>query len=143
MTGGINVGRVLLGGLVAGIVFNVSEYLLNEKVMKSEMAAMMKSLGKSPELTSQALTVWIIFGFAMGFLAVWMYAVGRTRFGAGAGTAARAGIFFWVLTGLMPQIAMWNMGLFPISWLMLVWTLVEAMVATVVGASLYKEGAAV
>ena len=43
MTGGINVGRVLLGGLVAGIVFNVSEYLLNEKVMKSEMAAVMKS----------------------------------------------------------------------------------------------------
>ena len=142
MTGGINIGRVILGGLVAGIVFNVSEYLLNEKVMKSEIGAAMKALGKSPDLTSQALTVWLIFGFAMGFLAVWMYAVGRTRFGAGAGTAARAGIFFWVLTSLMPMVAMWNMGLFPFSPLMLVWTLVEAMVATVIGASLYKEGTA-
>lgn len=142
MTGGINVGRVFLGGIVAGIVFNVSEYLLNEKVMKSEMETFMKSLGKSAELTSSALAVWIIFGFAMGFLAVWMYAVGRTRFGAGPGTASRAGIFFWVLTGLMPQVAMWNMGLFPLSPVVLVWTLVEAMVATVVGAALYKEGTA-
>lgn len=142
MTGGINIGRVILGGLVAGIVFNVSEFLLNEKVMKSETATIMKGLGKSPELTSSALTVWILFGFAMGFLAVWMYAVGRTRFGAGAGTASRAGIFFWVLTGLMPQIAMWNMGIFPISPLALGWTLVEAILATVVGAALYKEATA-
>lgn len=142
MTGGINVGRVILGGLVAGIVFNVSEFLLNEKVMKSEMESAMKALGKSGELTSSALTVWIIFGFVLGFLAVWLYAVGRTRFGAGPGTAARAGIFFWVLTALMPQIAMWNMGLFKISIVVLAWTLVEAMLATVAGAALYKEAAA-
>jgi hypothetical protein len=139
---GINLGRVILGGLVAGIVFNVSEFLLNEKVMKADLETAMKALGKPLADSSSAITVWIIFGFAMGFLAVWLYAVGRPRFGAGAGTAARAGIFFWVLTGLMPQIALWNMGLFPISPLALGWTLVEAMVATVIGASLYKESGA-
>lgn len=139
---GINLGRVILGGLLAGVVFNVSEFLLNEKVMKGDMETAMKALGKTSELQSSAMIVWILFGFAMGFLAVWLYAVGRPRFGAGAGTAARAGVFFWVLTGLMPHIAMWNMGLFPISPLALVWTLFEAMVATVVGASLYKEDGA-
>ncbi|MGH9364989.1 MAG: hypothetical protein ACRD1B_06965 [Thermoanaerobaculia bacterium] len=139
---GINFGRVVLGGLLAGIVFNISEYLLNEKVMKSEMEAAMKALGKSGELTSSALTVWIIFGFVMGFLAVWLYAAVRPRFGAGAGTAARTGMFFWVMAGLLPSVAMWNVGLFPISWLALGWTLVEAMIATVAGAWLYKEDGA-
>jgi hypothetical protein len=136
---GINLGRVILGGLLAGVIFNISEFLLNEKVMKRDMETAMKALGKPAELSSSALAVWIIFGFVMGFLCVWLYAVGRPRFGAGAGTAARAGIFFWVLTGFLPQIAMWNMGLFPISVLALAWTLVEAMVATVAGAWLYKE----
>lgn len=139
--GGINLVRVILGGLVAGIIFNVSEFLLNEKVMKGEMEAAMKALGKTVPQSGNAMAVWIIFGFVMGFLAVWLYAVGRPRFGAGPGTAARAGIFFWVLTGLLPQVAMWNMGLFPLSALALVWTLVEAMLATVAGAALYQEGA--
>ncbi|MGH9368053.1 MAG: hypothetical protein ACRD3M_10310 [Thermoanaerobaculia bacterium] len=139
---GINLGRVFLGGLLAGLVFNVSEFLLNEKVMKSEMEAAMKALGKSGELTSSALTVWIIFCFVMGFLAVWLYAAVRPRFGAGAGTAAYTGMFFWVMAGLLPQIAMSNMDLFPFSWLALGWTLVEAIVATVAGAWLYKEDGA-
>jgi hypothetical protein len=140
--GGINVGRVVLGGFVAGIIFNVSEFLLNEKVIKSDLEAAMKALGKSGELSGSAATVWIIFGFVMGFFAVALYAVARARFGAGPGTAARAGVVFWILTGLMPQVAMWNMGLFPISVLALVWTLAEAVLATLVGASLYKEGTA-
>ncbi len=136
---GINLGRVILGGLLAGVIFNISEFLLNEKVIKDANEAAMKALGKTVPQSGSAMAVWIVFGFVMGFLAVWLYAVGRPRFGAGAGTAARAGVFFWVLTGLMPQIVMWNLGLFPLSGLTLIWTLVETVVATVVGAWLYKE----
>ena len=140
--GGINLGRVILGGLVAGVIFNVSEFLLNEKVMKGDMEAAMKALGKTAPMSGSALAVWIIFGFVMGYFAVALYAVARPRFGPGPGTATRVGIVFWILTGLLPQVAMWNMGLFPISVLALAWTLVEAVIATVAGAALYKEGAA-
>ncbi len=37
--GNINFGRVLLGGLVAGIVLNIGEYILNDKVFGAEMKA--------------------------------------------------------------------------------------------------------
>jgi hypothetical protein len=33
---GINFGRVILGGIVAGILIKISEFLLNEKVLKSD-----------------------------------------------------------------------------------------------------------
>ena len=41
---GINFGRVILGGLVAGVLINVSEFVLNNVVLKADMEAGMKAL---------------------------------------------------------------------------------------------------
>ena len=41
---GINFGRVLLGGLVAGLVLNVGEFLLNEVVFVKQMEEMVRRL---------------------------------------------------------------------------------------------------
>jgi hypothetical protein len=35
--GNINIGRVILGGLVAGLVLNVGEFLLNGIVLADQM----------------------------------------------------------------------------------------------------------
>ena len=35
--GKINVGRVLLGGLLAGLVLNIGEYVLNEIILSAAM----------------------------------------------------------------------------------------------------------
>ena len=64
------------------------------------------------------------------------------RYGAGAGTAARAGVAVWFFTWLLSMVAMQNMGVFPIAPVPFVWTLVECIVATVAGAWLYKEAGA-
>ena len=138
---GINLGRVILGGLLAGVINNVSEYVLNEKVLRTEMEAGMKALGKSLPTSTQSLCVWLIYGFVVGIASVWLYAAVRPRFGAGPGTAARVGIFMWVMLSLLFTVAMWNMGLFEIMPLLLVWELVQLVIATVAGASLYKEAA--
>ena len=37
----MNIGRILLGGLVAGVVINIGEFLLNEKVLAAQMKEMM------------------------------------------------------------------------------------------------------
>jgi hypothetical protein len=44
---GINLGRVIIGGLVAGVLINISEFVLNTVVLKTEMEAGMKALGKT------------------------------------------------------------------------------------------------
>jgi len=37
--GNINIGRVILGGLVAGLVLNIGEFLLNGVVLAAQMKA--------------------------------------------------------------------------------------------------------
>ena len=36
----INFGRVILGGLLAGLILNIGEFVLNVKVLASQMRAM-------------------------------------------------------------------------------------------------------
>ncbi|MGE5276693.1 MAG: hypothetical protein ACM3SU_06845 [Acidobacteriota bacterium] len=135
----VNWGRVILGGIGAGIVVNVSEFFLNEVVLKKTNEDAMKALGKSMPESGGTIAVWILWGFLFGIVAVWLYAAIRPRYGAGPATAAKAGVAVWILASLSSSVFLWNLGLFPLNGIVLVWTLVETLVATVVGAWLYRE----
>ncbi len=135
----INLGRVILGGLVAGVLINISEFVLNTVVLKSDMEAGMKALGKTVPQSGGTIAVWTILGFAMGIASVWLYAAIRTRYGAGPGTAARAGVAVWFFGSLVTTVVMVNMSLFPFNALPVVWELAQAIIATLIGAWLYKE----
>jgi hypothetical protein len=137
--GRINWGRVLLGGLAAGLVINVSEAILNGVVARDAFAEAMKALNLDPEAGS--LAVWFVYGFAIGILAIWLYAAIRPRFGPGPKTALMAGVFVWILAYLFPTIAQLNMGMLPtgLAWLGLNWGLVEVLIATLLGAWIYRE----
>jgi len=139
--GRINTARLILGGIVAGILVNISETVLNTVVLKKPWEAAMQALGKPMVMNSSALIVWIAWGFAYGILCVWLYAAIRPRFGPGAGTATKAGFVAWLLAGLLSSVGMANMGIFPTDLLVIsgIWTLVESIIVTIVGASLYKE----
>jgi hypothetical protein len=136
---GVNFGRVILGGLVAGVVINISEFVLNTIVLKSQMEEGMKALGKTVPQSGGTIAVWTILGFAMGIASVWLYAAIRPRYGAGPATAARAGVAVWFFASLVCTIVIVNMGLFPFNLLPVVWTLAQAIIATIIGAWLYKE----
>ena len=135
----INLSRVILGGLLAGIVVNISEGLLHAVVMKAQDAELMKSLGRPMPEGGGVMVVWFLWGFAWGIVAVWLYAAVRPRFGPGPGTAAKVGVAAWFFCCLLSMVAMVNMGLFPFNGLELVWTLVQDVVAVIVGAWVYKE----
>lgn len=139
--GKINTGRLILGGIVAGILVNISETILNTVVLKDQWAAAMKALGKPMVMNPTAMTVWIIWGFVYGILCVWLYAAIRPRFGPGAGTAAKAGFIAWLLAGFLSSVAMWNMDIAPMNLLVIagIWELVQSIVITIVGAWLYRE----
>ena len=137
--GRINFTRVILGGLLAGILINISEYLRYDVVLRGEFESGLRALGKSLPQGAAATAIWTLWGFALGIAAVWLYAAIRPRYGAGAGTAVRAGIAVWFFTSLLAIIAMRAMGLFQISVVALVWPLLECVVATVAGAWLYRE----
>jgi len=141
--GRINWGRVFLGGLLAGVVINVGEYLFHAVLFKDEVAEMMRALGKDPAavMTGNAIAIWNLLGFLAGIGAVWGYAAIRPRFGPGAKTAIIAGVAVWYFSRFLGAIGEMNMGMASQKMIMtgLVWGLVEIVIATVVGAWLYKE----
>lgn len=137
--GKINWGRVIAGGLVAGIVINVFEYVTNGKVLAADWAAAMQNLGR--QMPPSAVPIFIVWGFLMGIAAIWLYAAARTRFGPGPGTAVLTGFAFWVIGYLFPNLVNWALAIFP-SRLLTITTvvgLVEIIVASLAGASIYKE----
>ena len=140
--GKVNLSRVILGGVLAGIVINISEWLIHDVVLKEQFRAALQALGKTPPESGATIVWWFLWAFLLGITAVWLYAAIRPRYGAGPATAVRAGIAVWILSCVLMTIVMTNLGLFPFSPLALIWFLVEDVVATVVGAAVYKEGLA-
>ena len=138
-------GRVILGALLAGIVINVVEFILNGVVLAKDWSAAMTALGIPPVAGSQIAVffVWsfILWGFLIGIFAGWLYAAIRPRYGAGPKTALCAGLFVWVLSYLLTSVTPFLLNLFPrrILAIDLSVGLVEVLLATLVAAWLYRE----
>lgn len=137
--GKINVGRVVLGGLLAGLILNIGEYLLNAKVLEAQMKSFMTqhNFTEPPNF----IAIAVVMTFVLGIVIVLGYACIRPRCGAGVKTAIIAGLFAWfgvyvyggIVNGVLFGIPMNTMIM------VTVWGLVEYAVAAVAGAWLYKE----
>ena len=89
--GKINLKGVIIGGLVAGVVLNIVDYILFGVLLKNDMAAAMQALNKPP--MADSVIPWFVFlDFLYGIFLVWLYAAIRPRFGAGPATAVKAGL---------------------------------------------------
>ncbi len=136
----INLGRVLIGGLVAGVVANVFDFVFNTYLLVDESADMASRLNLNSARVQASLTTWIVVDFVWGLLLVFTYAAIRPRFGPGPKTAAIGGITIWLavtvtFAGLM------SMGVFTQAAYLKssVLYLVSAIAASLAGAALYKE----
>jgi len=141
--GKINIGRVLLGGIVAGIVGDVLGYLVDGVMLAPQWAVAMKALGQA-EFSVNQMVAFNIIGLGYGIFVVWLYAMMRPRYGAGPKTAVYAGLAAWAIGALLPNVSLMGVaGLFPsnLTAMTTAGAIVESVVAALTGAALYKEGA--
>ena len=136
----INAGRVVLGGLLAGLVLNVGETLLNAVVLASDMEAV-TAARNVPPVGGSAIAGFVLMCFALGIGMVWLYAAIRPRFGAGVQTALIAGIAVWLLAFVWSGVTSALMQFIPVGLTAtgLVWAFFESAIAAVAGAWAYKE----
>lgn len=139
--GKINCARVIGGGLLAGLVVNISEFLVNGLWLAKDWEAAMKALGKPMGNQLFPIIVYNIWGFAMGLVAVWMYAAIRPRFGPGPKTAFNAAVAVWIPGYVLALIPPALGELFPLRLLLIgvAVGLVEILIGTNLGAYVYKE----
>jgi hypothetical protein len=102
---------VILGGLVAGVIINIFEFVLNGVVLAKDMEAATTALGR--QVGGNQLAMFIGWGFLVGIFAIWLYAAIRPRYGAGAKTALCAGAAVWGLGYLLAAVTPIALHLFP------------------------------
>ena len=142
--GKINLSRVILGGIVAGIVIDVFEGILNGAILASQWAEILPGLGKSVTMSVKQIAAFNVWGLAVGILTVGLYAAIRPRFGSGPRTGVLAGLGVWALAFAMGDATPVFLHIFPVG-TMATSLVVEAVgmaIAGVAGAAIYKESAA-
>jgi len=138
--GKINIGRVIIGGLVAGFFINLGQWLLNQVMIADRMELVYRELNLPPP-SGSTIAVFIVMGFLLGILAIWLYAAIRPRFGPGPKTAILTALFVWLFAYLWPAMGDAMLGILDPELLVFVavWGLFEILVASVAGAWLYRE----
>lgn len=139
--GTINWTKVMIGGIVAGIIINVLEWVLHGLILGPQWREAMQALGHPMHETGNRIAFYFVLGLAYGIMAVWLYASMRPRFGAGPKTALYASLAVWVLGYLLPNFSWLPRGLFPRHLLAIAVVVgaIEVLVATEAGAWLYQE----
>ena len=136
----INVGRVLLGGLLAGLVISIGNFLLNRVWLRDAMNVEFARLNL-PEPGNDLIAKAVVLTFILGIAIVYLYAAIRPRFGAGVKTAICAGLLAWFFVFLYTSILLGMALMMPVDLLVkrtLLGLLVYA-IGAVAGAWLYKE----
>lgn len=139
--GKMNMSRVILGGIVAGVVADILGFFVDGLMLGPRWDAAMRALGHSAFSASQIF--WFnVLGLVSGIVAVWIYAGIRPRFGGGVRTAVFAGVAVWIVGSLLPNLGfMYIPHLFPRH--LTVYTtagaLIEMVVGTIAGAAIYWE----
>jgi hypothetical protein len=136
----INCGRLVLGGLVAGIVLNIGESLLNAVVVAKQMEETFKRINVAPP-SGTFIGIAVVMTFLLGLVLAWLYALIRPRLGPGPKTAIVAAVILWfcvyvysgIINGLVIGVP------FTMILIAMAWGFVEYALAALVGGWLYKE----
>jgi len=138
--GKINYSRVVLGGIIGGLVAFCIDFLVNGVWLGQQW---IDAVGIRPNrLSTVAFIVFMILVWSVaGVLIVWVYAAILPRFGASVRTALYAGVVPWVFGILLPGAVNVATGLISLRLesKAILATLVTVVAAALIGRALYKE----
>jgi hypothetical protein len=145
--GGINGGRLVLGGLAAAVLMFLADGFIHEVLLHplwlETITAAGRSLAQNESEHGYGMVYFAVHELLKGLALAWVYVAMRSRFGAGAKTAVLAGLTVWAIMFPVPFVADVPIGLHPPR-LLALWALYET-VPTVVGGLaagfIYKDAA--
>jgi hypothetical protein len=136
----INVVHVVGGGVLAGLVINITGGLVWNFILADDYVT---QVGK--DLPGRVMPGSFLWSFLIGIVTVWLYASLRTHYGSWLKTAVIAGVTTWILGVALPSSAIWLFGIFGGSLLAIAsaFGVIEFVLAAVAGAWVYNWGEAV
>jgi len=138
--GNINITRVFLGGLLAGLVICFGEFILGWVILGRQWAEVLAEAGMG-EFGGRQGALFSVVAILYGIALIWIYAAIRPRFGPGPKTAVVAGLTLWVVAWLLVCSYVIVLGVYPTGLLIaaIVWGMFELPIAAIAGAWLYQE----
>jgi hypothetical protein len=138
----MKLSRILLAGLLAGLVLNIGEAVLHGVVLAGPTAEAMTALGRDGASSPGGLALLIGVTFVQGIIGLWLYALLAMR-GVTRGRAAIvAGLTLWVLSAVYAAVYFGSgfPGVMPanVIWWPVAWELVEFPLAIFVGSLVCK-----
>lgn len=136
----INTSRVIVGGIVAGIVANVIDFVSQNFLLGGMTTSAMAKLNLATKPTGGQVIGFVLCDFAWMIATIWIYAAIRPRFGPGPKTATYAAIASWVI-GTSVASYFYVIGFFGTDLYLAssVEELINAIIATIIGARFYSE----
>lgn len=138
--GHINWKRVILGGLLCGLVINASEFMVNGIFLEDQWADAFRALGRTAAAGPAQMAAFVICNLLVGIFAVWLYAEIQPHYGRKPLTAVIAGLAVWFLgyfLAMFPVIT----NLFPAGLMLIALAvgLAETLAGTLAGAWFYQH----
>lgn len=135
----INSSRVLVGGLVAGFVILLSGFALAHFVLGDAYVVEFKRI--FPQSPTELIATHVSMRLGFGIVAVFLYAAMRPRFSSRGKSAVLAGVTLWLLSYIPLTMTLRSLSLLGGTRFVVVltWGLAEAVLATMIGASFYRE----
>ena len=136
----INMGRVLLGGLVGGLVISIGNFLINRVLLRDAMNAEFSRLHVA-EPGNDFIVKAVVMTFILGIAIVYLYAAIRPRFGAGVKTAIYAGLIAWFFAFLYTRVLLGLVFGMPVDLIVkgTALGLIVYPIGAIAGAWLYRE----
>ncbi|HVM93285.1 MAG TPA: hypothetical protein VMT67_10770 [Terriglobales bacterium] len=136
-----NTGRVWLGGIAGGVVWNVWSFLINMRQAPLYDFIQRQGLFLKQPRYPFFVGQWIALIFVMAIIIAHLYSWSRATSGAGPKTALRIGILVGFCAGFPSNFAQatWSPipRIMPLGWMLELW--VGAILASLTAGFLYKE----
>ena len=141
----MNATRVLVAGLLAGLVLNVGEAVLHGVLLADATAAAMTALGRPATGSNAGLGSLIGITFVQGVLGMGLVALLMLRGATRLVAAALAGLALWASSSVYSAVylsaGLPNVMPADVVWYPVGWQLVEYPLAIFIGALAYKPTA--
>ena len=133
--------RVILGGLAAGLTYNVINWLAHGVILKATSGEAMAELNMTPPSSGQTIQLWLIW-LMYGMTLAWVHAAIRPRFGPRLGTAIKAAIAVWAVGIVVPALPNAVLGFASLKGILVdcLVGFIGLAVAGILAAYLYKVG---
>jgi len=139
----LNKGRLWLGGLAGGVVWNIWSIVVYLLVIKPERYVTEQNAGyflKNPRYPAFQVQ-WIVMLFVLAIIMAHLYAWSRAGAGPGPATALKIGFLVGFAIGFPSNFAQatWSPihRILPLGWMLEMW--IGAILATLTAGYLYKE----